>query len=38
MNEHVLSISRYNQALKVHTEINPDAFKHKEQKIQLKWA
>ena len=36
MSEHRLSISRSNQALKVHTEINPDTFKHEEQKNQLR--
>ena len=36
MSERGLSISRSNQALKVHIEINLDTFKHEEQKNQLR--
>lgn len=38
MNEHVLNRSTGNEALKLHIEINLDAFKHKEQKTQLEVA
>lgn len=36
MSEYGLRIARSNQALKVHTEINLDTFKHEEQKNELR--